>query len=537
MTVFRSAVVTSSDSFAENREAMLELTAKLRELNGRGAALSARKAEAFEARGRLLPRDRLSILLDPGTPFLTIGNLTGYLVDTDNEERSVQGSTIITGIGMIEGRRCMIAVDDSAIKAGALTVGSAQRFIRAERIALKQCLPLVHLVESAGGDLRAYTVEGFVEGGEIFANLARLSAAGIPSLAVLHGSSTAGGAYMPGLSDYVVAVEGEGKAFLAGPPLLKAATGEVADDESLGGARMHAEVSGLADLLVADDHEGVVAAREIIGRLEPDPVVENGGYSEPIYPAEELLGIVPQDYRRPYDVREVAARIVDGSELTEFKQTIGAATVCMFASIMGHRVGMIGNNGPIDNDGARKATQFLQLCDQAGTPVIFLQNTTGYMVGVETERGGMIKNGSKMIQAVANIRVPRITLQIGASFGAGNYGMCGRGFDPDFCFLWPNAKTGVMGGEQAGRVMRIVAEEAARNKGEEVAEEMLAFQQAALTHHFDGQSDAFTTSGRNCDDGVIDPRDSRKVLGLVLSVCAEAARKSPRANAFGVARV
>nr|WP_305888926.1 carboxyl transferase domain-containing protein [Parvularcula maris] len=516
---------------------MGELTSRLAELNGRGAALSARKAEKFAEAGKLLPRDRLAALLDPGSPFLTIGNLTGYMVDTDKEERSVPGSTIIAGIGTIAGRRCMVAVDDSAIKAGALTVGSAQRIIRCERIALRQGLPFVHLVESAGGDLKAYTVEGFVEGGEIFANLARLSAAGIPTIAVLHGSSTAGGAYMPGLSDYVVAVEGEGKAFLAGPPLLKAATGEIAGDDELGGAKMHAEVSGLADILVPDDREGVLAAREVIGRLPPTPEVRAEDYTEPLYPAEELLGIVPADYRSPFDAREVVARIVDGSDFTEFKERIGSATVCLFALIMGHRVGILTNNGPIDNQGAHKATQFLQLCDSSQTPVLFLQNTTGYMVGVETERGGMIKNGSKMIQAVANIRVPRITLQIGASFGAGNYGMCGRGFDPDFCFLWPNAKTGVMGGEQAGRVMRIVAEDAAKAKGEEPNEQMLAFQEAALKHHFDGQSDAFTSSGRNCDDGVIDPRDSRAVLGMVLAVCAEAKARTLHPNAFGVARM
>ncbi|GGY38090.1 acyl-CoA carboxylase subunit beta [Parvularcula lutaonensis] len=537
MSVYSSRIDTNSDGFAENRKDMLALIERLQELNARGARLSASKAEKFEKRGQLLPRERLARLLDPGMPFLAIGNLTGYMVDTDKEERSVPGSTIIAGIGYVSGRRCVVTVDDSAIKAGALTTGSAQRFIRCEEIALEQNLPFVHLVESAGGDLKNYTVEGFIEGGSIFANLARLSAQGVPTVAVLHGSSTAGGAYMPGLSDYVVAVKDRGKAFLAGPPLLKAATGEVADDESLGGAQMHADVSGLVDMLAEDDAEAILMAREIVSRLPETPDLGGEPFEEPVYPTEELAGVVPTDYRKPYDVREIIARIVDGSDFTDFKERIGSATVCVFASIFGQRVGILGNNGPIDNPGAHKAAQFLQLCDSAQTPVVFLQNTTGYMVGVEHERLGMIKNGSKMIQAVANLRVPRITVQVGASFGAGNYGMCGRGFRPDFVVTWPNAMTGVMGGEQAGKVMRIVAEAQAAAKGEEPNKEMLAFQEAALKHMFDNQADAFTTSGRNCDDGVIDPRDTRRVLGFLLATCLEGRARTLQPNAFGVARM
>jgi geranyl-CoA carboxylase beta subunit len=538
MTVYQSRINPKGEEFAERRNAMLELIARLDELNARAPKLSASKAERFHGRGQLLPRERLARLLDPGMPFLPIGNLTGYMVDTDKEERSIPGSTIVAGIGYISGRRCVVTADDSAIKAGALTTGSAQRLIRCEEIALEQKLPFVHLVESAGGDLKNYTVEGFVEGGSIFANLARMSAKGVPTIAVLHGSSTAGGAYMPGLSDYVIAVKGQGKAFLAGPPLLKAATGEIADDESLGGAQMHADVSGLADYLVSDDAEAMTLAREILGRLQPDPHPgQTSDYEEPLYDPDELAGVVPTDYRVPYDVREVIARITDGSDFTDFKPRYGPATVCVHASVMGQGCALIGNNGPIDNAGAHKATQFLQLCDSADTPVVFLQNTTGYMVGVETERAGMIKNGSKMIQAVANIRVPRITLQIGASFGAGNYGMCGQGFLPDFSFTWPNAQTGVMGGEQAARTMTIVAEGAAAAKGEEPNREMLAFQEAALKHHFDSQADAFTTSGRNLDDGMIDPRDTRKVLGFILATVLEGRKRGLRGNSFGVGRI
>lgn len=537
MTVYRSRIDTGSEEFAENQQKMLALTSRLAELNGRGAKVSALKAEKFHARGQILPRERLAHLVDPGMPFLTIGNLSGYMLDTDKEERSVPGSTIIAGIGFVEGRRCMVTVDDSAISAGAIKAGSAYRFMRCEQIALEQKLPFIHLVESAGGDLKNYLVEGFVQYGAIFANLARLSATGVPTIAALHGSSTAGGAYMPGLSDHVVAVKKRGKAFLAGPPLLKAATGEIANDEDLGGAEMHSTVSGLSDHLAEDDADAIRIVREVVDKLPEQLPATNQSFDEPKYDVNELLGVVPSDYRKPYDVREVVARLVDGSDFTDFKANYGSATVCMFASIMGYRVGLIGNNGPIDNPGAMKATQFLQLCDSADMPVVFLQNTTGYLVGVETEQLGMIKNGSKMIQATANIRVPRITVQIGASFGAGNYGMCGRGFDPDFCFTWPNAMTGVMGGEQAGKVMSIVAEQAAAARGDEVNKEMIAFQEAALKHLFDNQADAFTTSGRNLDDGLIDPRDTRRVLGFVLATVDEGRRKSLNSNSFGVARM
>jgi geranyl-CoA carboxylase beta subunit len=538
MTVFRSRIDTASDEFSRNRADMLELVERLDGLNARGPALSARKAEKFHADGKLLPRERLARLLDPGMPFLPIGNLTGYMLDTDKEDRSVPGSTLIAGIGFVAGTRCVITIDDSGIAAGAIKAGAAYKLRRAEHIAMQQKLPFVHLVESAGGDLLNYRVEGFVEFGELFANLARMSAMGVPTLAVLHGSSTAGGAYMPGLSDYVVAVKKHGKAFLAGPPLLKAATGEIADDETLGGAEMHATTSGLAEYLAEDDADAIRIVREVMDRIGyADDTSVPAPFEPPLYDPDEIAGVVPTDYRRPYDVREVVARIVDGSDFTDFKARYGPATVCLQASIHGHRCGLIGNNGPIDNPGAHKAAQFMQLCDSAGIPLIFLQNTTGYMVGTEHEHRGMIKNGSKMIQAVANVRVPRITLNIGASFGAGNYGMCGRGFDPDFCFTWPNAATGVMGGEQAGKVMTIVAEAAAAQKGEEPKKEQLAFQEAALKHHFDSQADAFTTSGRNLDDGMIDPRDTRRVLGFLLATTAEARRRELRPNAFGVGRM
>lgn len=540
MTTFQSRTDPDRPDFAQNRTDMLALIDRLETLNGRAAIASERRRERFEKRGQLTPRDRLARLLDPGMPFLAIGNLAGYMVDTQDEAKSIPGSTLIAGIGYVSGVRCVVTVDDSGIRAGAIMAGSGYKLRRAEEIALQQKLPFIHLVESAGGDLLNYDVGSFAFGGALFANLARLSKAGIPTIAILHGSSTAGGAYMPGLSDYVVAVKDRGKAFLAGPPLLKAATGEIATDEELGGAEMHSQISGLVEYLAASDDEAVAMVRELVGRLdwnancaERRPVE----FDEPSLNIDDVAGIVPVDYHKPYDVREVVSRVVDGSDFSDFKPAFGASTVCLQASIYGYPCGIVGNNGPIDPQGANKAAQFIQLCDQAGTPLIFLQNTTGYLVGREYEQAGMIKHGSKMIQAVTNASVPRITLMIGASYGAGNYGMCGRGFDPDFLFSWPNASMGVMGGEQAATVMGIVAEEAAQTRGFELDPAMMAEQSKQLANHFNRQSDAFYTSGHMLDDGMIDPRDTRKALGFMLGTVWEAAHRSLRPNSFGVARL
>ncbi|MEZ5920907.1 MAG: carboxyl transferase domain-containing protein [Parvularculaceae bacterium] len=540
MTRFASKLKTGSASFKKNRADMLALIDKLNELNARAPALSASKAERFQKRGQLMPRERLARILDPGMPFLAIGNVAGYLLDTDDESKSIPGGTIISGIGFIGGARCAVVVDDSGIQAGAMTEAGGYRLRRAQEVALQQKLPFIHLVESAGANLLGYTVGGFVVGGGLFANLARLSAAGLPVISILHGSSTAGGAYMPGLSDYVIAVKGNGKAFLAGPPLLKAATGEIARDDELGGAEMHASVSGLADYLADNDAEACAILREVVARLgwndHAAPARERE-FAPPAYDPDEIAGITPVDYRTPYDFREIAARVADGSDLLDFKPRYGVSTICLQAEVFGRAVSFIGNNGPIDPDGATKAAQFLQLQDQAGTPVVFMQNTTGYLVGKQYERGGMIKHGSKMIQAVTNIRVPRLTFMIGASYGAGNYGMCGRGYDPDFCYAWPNASVGVMGGEQAATVMEIVARAQAKDALDEEAQKRLDMQGKMLTHLFDRQSSAFYVSGHLLDDGVIDPRDTRNVLGFLLETVDEGKRRAPCPNAFGVSRM
>jgi geranyl-CoA carboxylase beta subunit len=537
---FRSALNPASESFRQNRQDHLALLERRREILERARSLSEAARPRFEKRGALLPRERLARLLDPAAPFLEIANMAGYLVDDPDPESSVPGATSICGIGFVEGVRCMVQVDDSGINAGAMTRTSTHKGRRCMDMALQQRLPFVHLVESAGANLFDYEVEMWMAGGGIFARLARLSAAGLPVVTVLHGASAAGGAYMPGMSDYVIGVRDNGKAYLAGPALLKAATGEVADDAQLGGAAMHASVTGLVEYLAADDAQALQTCREVIRRLDWNrrgalPPVRD--YAEPVYDPEELLGVVPVDYRQPYDAREVVARIVDGSSFLEFKPAYGVTLLCMQASVHGYPVGILCNNGPIDPDGAAKAAQFIQLCDQSETPLLFLQNITGYMVGRQYEQAGMIKHGSKMIQAVTNVRVPRITLMIGASFGAGNYGMCGQGYDPDFVFSWPNIQIGVMGGEQAARTMSEVFRASAARKGNEVDEDMLAQQEARVIAHYDRQSDAFYTSGRMLDDGLIDPRDSREVVAMALQTCWEARHRRVQPNAFGVGRM
>ena len=445
---------------------------------------------------------------------------------------------MIAGIGFVAGIRCMVSANDSGIDAGALQPFGLDKTLRVQELALENKLPFVQLVESAGANLMRYRVEDFVRGGNIFRNLARMSAAGLPVVTVTHGSSTAGGAYQTGLSDYIVMVRGRTRAFLAGPPLLKAATGEIATEEELGGAEMHTSISGLGDYLAEDDRDALRIARDIMAGLNwdrPAPGV-SASFKPPRYDADELLGIMPMDHKRPVDMRQVIARFVDDSDFTEMSPNYGPATVCGHARIEGHAVGIITNNGPLDPAGANKATHFIQACCQSRTPILYLNNTTGYMVGRAYEEAGMIKHGSKMIQAVTSATVPQITLYCGASFGAGNYGMCGRGFHPRFCFSWPNAKTAVMGGEQAAKTMAIVTEAAAARKGLPVEQDKLDKMQKTITFMFDGQMDVFATSARVLDDGVIDPRDTRAVLAETLAICREEEARKPQRMQFAVAR-
>ena len=553
---FRSSWNPHGEQAQQRAAAMRERIAQLRALERRATDKSAQARRVFDKRGQLLPRERVGLLLDVGTPYLPLCSLAGYLHDTKDAAASIPGGGMIAGIGFVNGVRCMVVASDSGIDAGAIQAMGLDKILRVQDIALQNRLPFLHLVESAGANLMKYRVEGFVHGGALFRNLARLSAAGIPVITVQHGSGTAGGAYMPGLSDVVIMVRGRSRAFLAGPPLLMAATGEVATEEELGGAEMHTAVSGLGEYLAEDDREALGIARDVVGRLAsaPTPALsrkrERGQDREreqerlPLLLAgegggspEELLTLIPTNLREPVDMREVIVRLVDAASLLEFKPLYGAATVCAQGRIAGHAVGFISNNGPIDVAGANKATHFIQWMCQLGHPIVYLQNTTGYMVGKESEQGGMIKHGSKMIQAVTHATVPQLTIQCGASFGAGNYGMCGRGYAPRFLFSWPSARTAVMGGEQAARTMQIVTEAAAARKGLPVDAAQSQAQFDQIVTLFESQADAFYTSGLVLDDGVIDPRDTRSVLAFCLDTIAEAEEKAVRPMQFGVARM
>ena len=539
MPVLSSQLDTRGAAFRANAERMHARLAEVRALEARVVNESESKRKRFEERGQLLPRERVARLLDRGSDFLELSPLAGLGMHDDDGKKSVQGGGSIVGIGTVAGKRVVITASDSAVKGGTIAPMGLKKGLRVQAIALENKLPLVSLVESGGANLM-YQAEIFVDGGRSFANQARLSAAGIPQVAVVHGSSTAGGAYMPGLSDYVVLVRNRSSIYLAGPPLVKAAIGEDATDESLGGAELHATVTGLGEYLADNDAHAIAIARDLLKMLRWDEVPPAAASAAPVYDAEELMGIVPTDDRIPYDVRDVIARVVDGSEFLEFKAPYSADTVCGHARIDGHRVGLIGNNGPIQPTGSVKAAQFMQLCDQSGTPLVFLQNTTGYMVGTAAERAGAIKHGSKMIQAVANARVPKFTIVLGGSYGAGNYGMCGRGFDPRFIFAWPTARTAVMGGAQAAMVMEIVSRAKLVKSGvpmNEQTEAGLKGMSEQLKRRLDAESDVLYGTARLWDDGVIDPRDTRRVLALCLAIAREADARELRPNTFGVARM
>lgn len=538
MPVIQSEIDVHGETFAANREAMLAAVASFRDVEQKVLDKAQEAKPKFEKRGQLLPRERINLLLDPGAPFLELSSLAGYKLH-DDKDGTQAGGGIIAGIGYVEGIRCLILANNSAIKGGTISPTGLKKSLRMQQVAVENKLPIVTLAESGGANLN-YAADIFVEGARGFANQARISAMGIPQVTVVHGSSTAGGAYQPGLSDYVVAVRGKAKMFLAGPPLLKAATGEIATDEQLGGAEMHAQIAGTAEYLAENDADGVRLARNIMAMLPWNlqlPVRPKKAWREPLYPAEELLGIVPNDAKKPYDVREIIARIADGSEFLDFKNEFDSQTVCGHLSIEGQPCGFIGNNGPITPRGAAKAAQFIQLCDQSNTPILFFHNTTGFMVGTESEQNGVIKHGSKMLQAVANARVPKLTIVVGGSYGAGNYAMCGRGLDPRFIFAWPNSRTAVMGGAQAGKVLRIVTEEKQAKQGMTPDPKMLDMLETVTAQKLDSQSTALYGTASLWDDGLIDPRDTRKLLGFLLDICAEAEVRPLKSNTFGVARL
>ncbi|WP_407676301.1 acyl-CoA carboxylase subunit beta [Plantactinospora alkalitolerans] len=484
------------------------------------------------ARGKLLPRERIELLLDRDAPFLELSPVAGWGTDFPT------GASVVTGIGVVEGVECVIVANDPTVRGGAVNPYSLKKTQRAGEIAYSNRMPMINLVESGGADLASQS-EIFIPGGRVFRDLTRLSAAGIPTVSVVFGTATAGGAYVPGMSDYTIMVRDRAKVFLAGPPLVKMATGEDADDESLGGAAMHAGTSGLADFLAADERDGLRLARQCVRRLnwhKHGPPPRTALPTAPKYDPEELLGIPGTDLRVPFDPREVLARILDGSEFDEFKPGYGTALVTGWAELHGYPVGVLANaRGVLFSEEAQKAAQFIQLANNAGTPLLFLQNTTGYMVGTDYEQRGIIKHGALMINAVSNSTVPHLTVNLGASYGAGNYGMCGRAYDPRFLFTWPNAKSAVMGPAQLAGVLSIVARQAAEAKGRPYDADSDTAMRMMVEQQVESESGALFLSGRLFDDGVIDPRDTRTVLGL----CLSAVHNAPVAGTagFGVFRM
>lgn len=482
------------------------------------------------ARGKLLARERIELLVDAGAPFLELSSLAGWGSDF------TVGASLVTGIGVIEGVECLVIASDPTVKGGASNPWTLRKTFRANDIARTNRLPVITLLESGGADLPTQA-EIFIPGGGLFRDLTRLSAAGIPTITAVFGNATAGGAYVPGMSDHVIMVDGAANVFLAGPPLVKMATGEDADAESLGGAAMHGEVSGLADAVAVDERDALRLVRRAVARLHwrkhgPSPVA----VVEPLLDAEDLLGLIPRDLRVPFDPREVIGRIVDGSAFDEHKPRYGASLVTGWARLHGYPVGILANaRGVLFSEEAQKAAQFIQLANARDTPLLFLQNTTGYMVGTAYERAGIVKHGAMMVNAVANSRVPHLTVTMGASYGAGNYGMCGRAYEPRFLFTWPSAKSAVMGPAQLAGVLSIVARQAAAAKGAPYDDEADAGLRAMVENQIESQSLAPFLSGRLYDDGVIDPRDTRTVLGLCLSAIHSAPVQG--AEHFGVFRM
>ncbi|MDA2807363.1 acyl-CoA carboxylase subunit beta [Nocardiopsis suaedae] len=531
MTVLRSRLDPASPACTAAREAML---AKLAEIDAEHAKALAgggpKYTERHRSRGKLLARERIELLLDPDAPFLELSPLAAWGSDHP------VGASVVTGVGVVEGVECVVVANDPTVRGGASNPWTGRKTMRAVEIAEQNRMPLVNLVESGGADLSGQS-EIFIPGGRLFRDLTRLSAAGVPTIALVFGNSTAGGAYVPGMSDHVVMVRERSKVFLGGPPLVKMATGEESDDESLGGAEMHARVSGLADHLADDEHDALRIGRRIVARLNhrkrgPSPARP----ADPLYDPEELAGIVPDDLRTPFDPREVLARILDGSEFDEFKPAYGASLVTGWGRLHGHPVGVLANaQGVLFSEESQKAAQFIQLADRADTPLLFLHNTTGYMVGKEYEQGGIIKHGAMMINAVSNSTVPHLSVLMGASYGAGHYGMCGRAYDPRFLFSWPSAKSAVMGPEQLAGVLSIVARASAHAKGRPYADEDDAAMREAVERQIEAESLPLFLSGRVYDDGVIDPRDTRTVLGLCLSAVHNAPVRG--ADGFGVFRM
>jgi len=531
----QNTVNPKDESFTVNRQWMDSLCAELRqrvEKIAQGGGERARKKHL--GRGKLLPRERVRRLLDPATPFLELSQLAAYQMYDDE----VPAAGLITGIGRIEGRECVIVANDATVKGGTYYPLTVKKHLRAQEIAVQNRLPCIYLVDSGGAFLPRQD-EVFPDRehfGRIFYNQANMSAAGIAQIAVVMGSCTAGGAYVPAMADECIIVRGQGTIFLGGPPLVAAATGEAVSAEELGGGDLHTRVSGVADHLADNDAHALAIARRIVSHLKRPAKTETDmrAPTDPLYPADELRGIVPPDARKPFDMLQVIARLVDGSEFAPFKARYGATLICGFARLHGHPVGIVANNGILFSDSALKGAHFVQLCAQRGVPLVFLQNITGFMVGRKAEAGGIAKNGAKMVTAVACAGVPKFTVVVGGSFGAGNYAMCGRAYGGRLLWMWPNARISVMGGEQAAAVLTRIKSDAATAAGDafdEAAQQEFA---ARIRGQYERQGNPYYASARLWDDGVIDPADTRKVLALGLSAALNA---PPEPTRFGVFRM
>ena len=527
MPVLESKIDTRSDTYQQNRSEMLEMLGTVEDLLDEAAQGGGEEAiKRLRSREKMPIRERISLLIDRDSPFLEVSPLAAWYSNYN------VGSGFIVGIGVISGVECLILGHDPSVRAGAFNPFNSKKLMRGLEIARQNRIPYVQLVESAGADLRGDGGEDpeaamkretghFAESGRLFYEITELSKMRIPTISLVFGASTAGGAYQPGMSDYTIFIRKQSKVALGGPPLVKMATGEDADEEALAGAEMHTQISGLGDYLAENELDGIRMCRELVSHLnwrKRGPGASLPG-DQPLYDPEELLGIVGEDLRAPFDIREVIARIVDGSRFEEFKPLYGPTLVCGWASVDGYPVGILGNNGTLFSESAEKASQFIQLCNQIDVPLLFLHNITGYIVGTDFEQGGITKNGSKMINAVTNSTVPHISIIVGASYGAGNYGMSGRSYGTRFTFIWPTAKIAVMGPKQMAGVMSIVQRAAAKRRGLEFDEEADAKRAATVEHWAEKRSKGLFATSRVSDDGMIDPRDTRMILSIALSVC------------------
>ncbi|MFZ5941026.1 MAG: carboxyl transferase domain-containing protein [Bacteroidota bacterium] len=529
MKSIRSFTDTRSAEFLKRQEHYRSVLGELRKRLSAVILTGVKQArEKHLSRGKLLVRDRINLLLDPNTPFLELSPLAAGGMYDDQ----FPGAGIVTGIGVIHGKETMIIANDATVKGGTYVAETIRKHLRAQEIAMENNLPCIYLVDSGGVFLpnQAEVFPDRDDFGRIFFNQARLSAAGIPQIAVVMGSCTAGGAYIPAMSDETIIVRNQGTIFLGGPPLVKAATGESVTAEELGGGEVHTRKSGVADHLAENDEHALQICRDIFESIQPADrqPLERHEPLEPLYPPEELYGILPESSRQQVDVREIIARLTDGSLFSEFKENYGDTLVTGFARIMGYPVGIIGNNGILFSESALKATHFIELCDHRGLPIIFLQNISGFMVGTTYEHGGIAKDGAKMVHAVANTRVPRFTIIFGGSYGAGNYAMSGRAFDPRLLFMWPSARISVMGGEQAASVMTTIREEQLAATGQSMSAEELEAIREPILKKYEEESSAWYSTARLWDDGVVDPADTRRILGLSISMSLN--KKFPEAR-------